>query len=36
MFGGALATGGDLVLFGWSQVLLEALNAESGELRWQV
>jgi glucose dehydrogenase len=36
MFGGALATGGDLVFFGRSQGLLEALDAETGELLWQV
>jgi hypothetical protein len=32
MLGGALAVGGDLVFFGRSQGLFEALSAESGEL----
>jgi hypothetical protein len=36
MLGGALAVGGDLVVFGRSQGLFEALNAEAGELLWQV
>ena len=36
MLGGALAVGGDLVFFGWSQGLVEALHAKSGELLWQV
>ena len=35
MFGGAVATAGDLVFFGRSQGLLEALDAETGELLWQ-
>ena len=36
MLGGALAVGGDLVVFGRSQGLFEAVNAENGELLWQV
>lgn len=36
MFGGAVATGGDLVFLGGSQGLLEALDAETGKLLWQV
>jgi len=34
-FGGAVATAGDLVFFGRSQGLLEAVDAETGELLWQ-
>jgi alcohol dehydrogenase (cytochrome c) len=36
MFGGAVATGGGLVFLGRSQGVLEALDAETGELLWQV
>jgi len=36
MLGGAFAVGGDLVVFGRSQGLFEAVNAEHGELLWQV
>ena len=32
MFGGAVATAGDLVFFGQSQGLLDAVDAETGEL----
>jgi len=35
MFGGAVATAGDLVFFGQSQGLLNAVDAETGELLWQ-
>jgi glucose dehydrogenase len=35
MFGGAVATAGDLVFFGRSQGLLDAVDAETGELLWQ-
>lgn len=35
MFGGAVATAGDLVFFGQSQGLLDAVDAETGELLWQ-
>lgn len=35
MLGGVLAVGGDLVFFGRSQGV-RALNAETGELLWQV
>ena len=35
MFGGAVATAGDLVFFGRSQGVLEAVDAETGERLWQ-
>lgn len=35
MFGGAVATAGDLVFFGQSQGLLDAVDAKTGELLWQ-
>jgi glucose dehydrogenase len=35
MFGGAVATAGDLVFFGQSQGLLSAVSAVTGELLWQ-
>ena len=35
MFGGAVATAGDLVFFGQSQGLLNAVDADTGELLWQ-
>jgi alcohol dehydrogenase (cytochrome c) len=34
-FGGAVATAGDLVFFGRSQGVLEAVDAETGERLWQ-
>jgi len=36
MYGGAVATAGDLVFFGQSQGLLDAVDARTGELLWQV
>jgi alcohol dehydrogenase (cytochrome c) len=36
MLGGAVATAADLVFFGQSRSLLNAVDAESGELLWQV
>ncbi len=35
MYGGAVATAGDLVFFGQSQGLLDAVDARTGELVWQ-
>lgn len=35
MFGGAVATAGDLVFFGQSQGLLNAVDAETGDVLWQ-